>query len=83
MIMSTSHPQAIELNEHEQRIYERLEACFEEERKRVAKLLADKDDSNLFGQTEFDLRDRVHALGAKALEVVADERQKKGRLRKS
>jgi len=45
--------------------------------------LADKDDSNLLGQTEYDLRDRVHALGAKALEVVADERQKKGRIRAS
>jgi hypothetical protein len=52
----------IELNEAEQRIYDRLEDCFEQERRRVAKLLADKDDSNLFGQTEFDLRDRVHAL---------------------
>ena len=64
-------------------LYERLEGCFEQERKRVAKLLADKDDSNLFGQTEYDLRDRVHALGAKALEAVADERQKKGRVRES
>jgi hypothetical protein len=73
----------LELNAEERRIYERLAGCFDEECKRVAKLLADKDDSNLFGQTEFDLRDRVHALGAKALEVVADERQKKGRIRKS
>jgi len=81
--MSLSKSEPLELNEAEQRIYERLQGCFDEECKRVAKLLADKDDSNLFGQTEFDLRDRVHALGAKALEVVADERQKKGRVRKS
>jgi len=81
--MSTSPQESLDLNEEEQLLNERLEGCFEQERKRVAKLLADKDDSNLFGQTEYDLRDRVHALGAKALEVVADERQKKGRLRAS
>lgn len=81
--MAVSPRPEIELNEEEQRIYERLADCFEEERRRVARLLAGKDDSNLFGQTEFDLRDRVHALGARALEAVADERQKKGRVRKS
>jgi len=81
--MALSPRPEIELNEEEQRIYERLADCFEQERRRMAKLLAGKDDSNLFGQTEYDLRDRVHALGARALEVVADERQKKGRIRKS
>jgi hypothetical protein len=82
-IMATSPTEPLALNEEEQRIYERLSRCFDEECKRVAKLLAGKDDGQLFGQTEYDLRDRVHALGAKALEAVADERQKKGRLRKS
>ncbi len=64
--MAALPAQPLELNEEEQRIYERLGECFDQERKRVAKLLADKDDTNLLGQTEFDLRDRVHALGAKA-----------------
>lgn len=81
--MAAAEAKSLALNEEEQRIYERLEHCFEQERKRVAKLLAGKDDAQLFGQTEYDLRDRVHALGAKALEAVADERQKKGRVRKS
>ncbi len=76
--MATSSLEALTLNDEEQLVYERLAGCFDEERKRIAKLLADKDDSNLLGQTEYDLRDRVHALGAKALEVAADERQKKG-----
>ncbi len=76
--MATSSLEALTLNDAEQLVYERLSGCFDEERKRIAKLLADKDDSNLLGQTEYDLRDRVHALGAKALEVAADERQKKG-----
>jgi hypothetical protein len=37
----------------------------------------------LFGQKEFELRDQVHDLGAKALEAAADERQKKGGIRGS
>ncbi len=81
--MAALPAQPLELNEEEQRIYERLGECFDQERKRVAKLLADKDDTNLLGQTEFDLRDRVHALGAKALEAVADDRQKRGRVQES
>lgn len=81
--MATQPLEPMELTESEQLVYERLSGCFDEECKRVARLLADKDDSNLLGQTEYDLRDRVHALGAKALEVAADERQKKGRLRES
>lgn len=70
----------IELNEDEKRIYERLEPLFEEERRRMARALA---GGPLFGQKEFELRDRVHDLGARALEVAADERQKKGGIRGS
>jgi hypothetical protein len=70
----------IELNEDERRIYERLEPLFEAERRRMAQALA---SGPLFGQKEFELRDRVHDLGARALEVAADERQKKGRIRRS
>jgi hypothetical protein len=71
---------AIELNEDERRIYERLGPLFEQERLRMAKALA---SGPLFGQKEFELRDQVHGLGAKALEVAADERQKKGRIPRS
>jgi hypothetical protein len=69
-----------ELNEDERRIYERLAPLFEEERLRMAKALA---SGPLFGAKEFELRDQVHGLGAKALEVAADERQKKGGIRRS
>jgi len=62
---------------------ERLEPLFEQERRRMAQALASGPDRELFGQKEFELRDRVHSLGAKALEVAADERQKKGRVRGS
>jgi len=84
--MSRSKPN-IELDEEQeaeaQRIYERLQGAFDEELKSMARLMASKANHQLFGQTEFELRDRVHELGAKALEVAADERQKKGRVRRS
>ena len=35
----------------------------------VARLLVSKQPTHLFGQTEFQLRDLVHRLGAKALQV--------------
>ncbi|HEY2839550.1 MAG TPA: hypothetical protein VGJ26_10390 [Pirellulales bacterium] len=70
----------IELNAEELRIYERLEPLFEQERLRMARALA---NGPLFGQKEFELRDQVHGLGAKALEAADDERQKKGRARGS
>lgn len=81
--MATSLRESLELNDEEQRLYELLREACDDDIRRMAKLLAGKDDSNLFGQTEFELRDQVHVLGAKALEVVAEERQKKGRVRKS
>ena len=66
------------LSAEEQLLYERLGPLFEQERLRMAKALASKKDSELFGANEYEMRDRVHELGAKALEVAANERQKKG-----
>jgi hypothetical protein len=76
--MDGSRTRQTELNEEEQQLYERLESLFEQERRRMAQALA---SGPLFGQKEFELRDQVHGLGAKALEVAADERQKKGGVR--
>jgi hypothetical protein len=69
-----------DLNDEERALFERLGPLFEQERLRVARALA---TGPLFGKKEFELRDRVHDLGAKALEAAADERQKKGRIRRS
>jgi hypothetical protein len=76
---------AVELNlsADEQVLFERLGPLFEEERLRLAKSLASKKDEELFGRNEYELRDRVHELGAKALEIAANERQKKGWVRGS
>lgn len=69
-----------EFNDEERRIYERLGPLFEEERQRMARALA---SGPLFGEKEYELRDQVHGLGAQALEVAADERQKRGGIRRS
>ena len=84
--MARSQPN-VSLNEDQeaesQRIYERLRGAFDEELKTIARFMASKPNDQLFGQTEFELRDRVHELGARVLETAADERQKKGRVRRS
>jgi hypothetical protein len=66
------------LTPQEQDCFDRLGPLFEQERLKMAKLLSSKADSELFGATEYEVRDRVHELGAKALEVAANERRKKG-----
>jgi hypothetical protein len=40
-------------------------------------LLATKTDRDLFGATEFQVRDLVHAIGAKALQTAGDLRKKR------
>jgi hypothetical protein len=44
----------------------------------IAELLASKPDRQLLGQTEFEVRDLVHKIGAKSLETALDERKKGG-----
>lgn len=82
--MARFKPVNVELDAEQQaeadQIFERLRPVFEAEARRMATLLASKDDAHLFGQTEYELRDRVHALGAEALEATAAARSKKGGL---
>jgi hypothetical protein len=44
----------------------------------LAELLVSKPDAQLLGRTEFEVRDRVHQIGAKALELALLQRQKGG-----
>ena len=60
------------------RIYERLGGVFDEERMRMARLMASKEDHELFGETEYEVRDHVHRLGTEVLQAAAEERHKKG-----
>ena len=43
----------------------------------LARLLASKADPEFFGKTEFEVRDRVHEIGACALETALAERKKR------
>ncbi len=61
-----------------QRLFETFQQAFLDEARQVARLLASKDDRHLLGQTEFELRDAVHRLAAKALESALRERKKGG-----
>lgn len=44
----------------------------------AAQLVVSKADPHLFGQTEFQLRDMMHRLGAAVLDAALDERKKRG-----
>jgi hypothetical protein len=61
-----------------QRLTELLHGLFAEELHNVAQLLASKDDRHLLGQTEFQLRDSVHRLAARALQAALNGRKKGG-----
>jgi hypothetical protein len=60
------------------RIFQSLRQAVETDLRCLAALLASKPDSQLLGQTEFEVRDRVHKIGAKAIETALDERKKGG-----
>jgi hypothetical protein len=64
-------------------IYQRIRGAFDDEARRRAQLMASKETRHLFGETEYQVRGRVHALGAEVLEATADERIKKGGLSRS
>jgi hypothetical protein len=61
-----------------QRLFEALQEPFRQEARRLARLLAAKPDAQLLGATEFQVRDRLHHLGAQVLEAALDERKKGG-----
>lgn len=61
-----------------QRIFQVLKRTTDDDLLALARLLASKKDRDLLGQTEFEVRDRVHQLGAKAVETALSERKKGG-----
>lgn len=61
-----------------QRIFEVLQASTQQDLRALARLLASKPDRELLGKTEFEVRDRVHAIGARAIETALSERKKGG-----
>lgn len=49
-----------------------------EEALQMARLLVSKPDHELLGATEFEIRDRVHKIGALAIETAVNQRKKGG-----
>ena len=58
------------------RIKERLMALVEHEIQGIAELLASKPNRQILGAAELQVRDRVHQIGARAIETALDERKK-------
>ena len=75
--MSWSHLSP-EQAEQAGQIYEQLRRKQDDKLKELAALLASKPDHQLLGQTEFEVRDLVHDLGAEAIETAAEQRKKGG-----
>lgn len=44
----------------------------------ISRLLASRENSELFGETEFLVRDAVHRLGAEGFDAALSERKKGG-----
>jgi hypothetical protein len=59
-----------------EQLYQALRHACDEELRGIARLLASKPDHELLGRTEFEVRDRVHRIGAKAIETALNGRKK-------
>ncbi len=59
-----------------QRIFQILKGTTDDDLLALARLLASKKDRDLLGQTEFEVRDRVHPIGAKAIQTALAQRKK-------
>jgi hypothetical protein len=60
------------------RIFAALQQACQADLRALADLLASKADPDLFGATEFQIRDRLLPVGAKALESALAGRKKGG-----
>ena len=60
------------------RIMDVVKGAAEVELRQIARLLASKSNRELFGATEFRIREVVHGIGARALEAALEERKKRG-----
>lgn len=66
---------AEELAEAE-RLFEVTEKAQAEELWRLCCSVVSKKDKDVLGQNEFDMRDRIHRMGARVLEAAINERKK-------
>jgi hypothetical protein len=74
--MSTPEiPLTPEQEEAAERLYQAIRTACEDDLRQIARLLVSKPDDKLLGKTEFELRDRVHTIGAKAIETALNGRK--------
>ncbi|GAC1358167.1 MAG: hypothetical protein NVSMB4_17730 [Acidimicrobiales bacterium] len=59
-----------------ERLFQTLRPVIEAELRQMTRLLASKPDDKLLGKAEFEVRDRVHAIGAKVIEAALNGRKK-------
>jgi hypothetical protein len=61
-----------------QQLAQAIAAKTQEEILRMTRLLVSKQDHELFGETEFQIRDIVHQIGAHAIQTAVNQRKKGG-----
>lgn len=79
MVMAAREVNGQRLAEQEaevQRITAILLKSMEKDVELMARLMVSKENRDLLGETEFQVRDIVHRIGAKAMETVVNERKK-------
>lgn len=75
---SSNLPLPAEQEAEAQRLAEMIAVKTKEDLLRITRLLVSKQDHELFGQTEFEVRDLVHKIGTRAIETAVDQRKKGG-----
>ena len=80
--MSFPQPLSPELEAKARELVARLRPQAEEDLLALARLLVSKDDRELFGETEFEVRAIVHRLGAKAYTAHLAGKKRLRRLRR-
>jgi hypothetical protein len=68
----------VEQEAEAQRLADSIAIKTKEELLQITRLLVSKKDHELFGETEFEVRDLVHKIGARAIETAVNERKKGG-----
>lgn len=67
----------LEQEAHAQELAQILRKAIEGDLLKMTRLLASKPDNQVLGQTEFQIRDIVHQIGAKTIQAELDARQTK------
>jgi hypothetical protein len=67
-----------EQEQEAERIADVLMAKAQVQVRQISRLLASKSDRDLLGETEFQIRNAVHRLGAEGIDAALAERKKRG-----